>query len=69
LVEKVQVTIATKISDLIRRVRVKGNLTPEVTMNPRISVGGEQVGHGMTLGELDVSKDKKPVIIFTFDSA
>jgi hypothetical protein len=69
LVEKVQVTSTTKISEFIRRVRTKGNLAPEVTMNPRISVGGEQVGHGMTLGEVGVSKDKKPVVIFTFDSA
>jgi hypothetical protein len=65
----VQVTAGTKISDLVRGIRVKASYLPRETMNPRISIDGEQIGHGMTLGEVGVDKDKKAKVVFSYDSS
>lgn len=56
-----------RISDLIRRVRVKSNLAPVSSPNPRILFHGQQVGHAMTVGELGIAKDEK--VMFTYDGA
>ena len=63
-----QVQAMLKVSDLIRRVRVKGNLAAAKTLNPRIAVNGEQVGHSMPLGEAGLMKDKKAVVEFIYDT-
>lgn len=53
-----------KIADLIRRVRAKAEITPAASPSPRILLGGEQVGHGMTLGEVGMGKDSKVEFVF-----
>ena len=69
MIENVQVNTALKVSELIRRIRAKADLPPAATLNPRISINGEQVGHGMTIGEAGVTKDKKGTVTFSFDGA
>lgn len=63
-----QVNAELKVSDLIRRIRVKANLAPAATANPRITVNGAQVGHGMTLGEAGIGKDQKVDVVFSYDT-
>jgi len=65
----IQVSAETKISDLIRRARNDAKLTSSDTKNPRISIGGEQVGHGMTLGELGVMRGEAKKVVFYYDGA
>ena len=52
----------------MRRVRAAANLAPIVTSNPRIIVGEEALGHGMTLGEVGISKDKLVEVEFKYDA-
>ncbi|KAK3725218.1 hypothetical protein LTR37_000729 [Vermiconidia calcicola] len=67
-IANVQVHTALKVSDLIRRMRTKADLTPAATMNPRVAINGEQAGHGMMLGEMGVANDKKVAVVFSYDS-
>ncbi|KAK3700456.1 hypothetical protein LTR37_015960 [Vermiconidia calcicola] len=67
-ITNVQVHAALKVSDLIRRMRAKADLTPAATMNPRVHINGEQAGHGMMLGEMGVAKDEKVAVVFSYDS-
>ena len=64
---KVQTSASMKVSDLIRRVRVQADIAPTTSKNPRLSVGGEQVGHGMTMGEAGIATGK--MVVFSYDAA
>ena len=65
---RIQVHSELKVSELIRRVRAKAGLSPTNTPNPRVAVDGKQAGHGMTLGEIGVTKEKVPEVVFRYDT-
>lgn len=54
------------MADLVRRIRCKANLSHETTKNPTIIVNGQEVGHGMMLGEVGVGSDKQVSVDFRF---
>lgn len=62
---RVQGTSSLNVGDLIRRIRIKANIAPAQSQNPRIALGEQQLGHAMTLGEAGIQQDS--VLLFTYD--
>lgn len=52
-----------KVGELIRRIRVKANLSPVASKDPRVTFDGEQLGHGMMLGEAGIEEES--TVLFT----
>lgn len=55
-----------KVYELVRRVRAKADLTSSATSEPRVLVNGRNVGHGMMLGEVGISKNALVDVGFSY---
>lgn len=62
---RVQGSKCLTVGDLIRRVRVKANMSSAASKNPRIALGEQELGHAMMLGEVGVQQDS--VLLFKYD--
>lgn len=60
-----QVNAELKVGELIRRIRTQTDLAPSASDNPRVAVKGQEIGHGMSLGECGV--DKEATVMFSHD--
>ena len=60
----VQVAADLKVGDLIRRIRTKADIAPVNSKDPRITFNGQQLGHGMMLGEAGVTQGC--AVVFTY---
>ena len=65
----VQVNTQLKIYELIRRIRTRANLAPAATVNPRVVVGGEAVGHLAMVGEAGIDRGSGLAVAFEYDGA